>query len=123
VPYAIEAPFSMLLAGRLVRGRIDAVYRRTQPEGDGDGLVPDSARFLVVDWKTHRADAADPLQLAIYRHAWAEAHQIPVEHVDAAFYYVRSDRLVRPAALADRAELERILAVSDRTTAGPGRSH
>ena len=27
VPYAMEAPFSVSLAGRLVRGRIDAVYR------------------------------------------------------------------------------------------------
>ena len=29
VPYALEAPFSVALAGRLVRGRIDAVYADT----------------------------------------------------------------------------------------------
>ncbi len=33
VPYAVEAPVSLLLAGRVVRGRIDAVYRA--PAGGG----------------------------------------------------------------------------------------
>jgi DNA helicase-2/ATP-dependent DNA helicase PcrA len=101
-PYAVEAPFSLLVAGRLVRGRIDAVY-----EVGGD--QPAAPRWLVVDWKTSRADAADPLQLAIYRVAWAEVQQVPVEQVDAAFYYVRSDRLVRPESLPDREALELLL--------------
>jgi DNA helicase-2/ATP-dependent DNA helicase PcrA len=101
-PYAVEAPFSLLMAGRLVRGRVDAVY-----EVPGEDLV--AHRWLVVDWKTGRADAADPLQLAIYRVAWAEVQQVPVEQVDAAFYYVRSDRLVRPESLLDRDALELLL--------------
>ena len=63
----------------------------------------------MVDWKTSRTEAADPLQLAIYRLAWAEANQIPVESVDAGFYYVRTDRLIRPAGLATRPEIERLL--------------
>ncbi|MBA3529911.1 MAG: ATP-dependent helicase [Propionibacteriaceae bacterium] len=98
VPYAVEFPFSLLLADRLVRGRIDAIY-----ESSGE------FRFRVVDWKTNTADTADPLQLAIYRLAWAEVCQIPVEQVDAAFYYVRTDQVVHPAHLPGRTQIEALL--------------
>jgi DNA helicase-2/ATP-dependent DNA helicase PcrA len=101
VPYAIEAPFTLLLSGRLVRGRIDAVYRLSDE-------APDGYPFQVVDWKTNRAENADPWQLAIYRLAWAEMHNLPVESVDAIFYYVRSDRVVRPERLPGRSELEQL---------------
>jgi DNA helicase-2/ATP-dependent DNA helicase PcrA len=103
VPYAIEAPFSIWLAGRLVRGRIDAIYRLSDP------AAPGGVSFQVVDWKTGRSDAADPLQLAIYRLAWAEAYGLPVEQIDAIFYYVRSDEILRPTALLDRRAIESIL--------------
>ena len=79
--------------GQVVRGRIDAVY---EDAADGDG-------FLVVDWKTNRQPDADPLQLALYRLAWAELRGVPVERVRAGFYYVRdaaagaSRRPARPA--------------------------
>ena len=119
VPYAIEAPFSLGLAGRLIRGRIDAVYLADR--GAVGGLGPSSGdhppsspspRFLVVDWKTGTIETADPLQLAIYRLAWAEAMKIPPEQVDAAFYYVRTDRLVRLESLAGRSDLEDLLTKS-----------
>jgi DNA helicase-2/ATP-dependent DNA helicase PcrA len=103
VPYAIEAPFSIWIAGRLVRGRIDAVYQPTET------AAPKEARFQVVDWKTGRTDAADPLQLAIYRLAWAEAHGLPLDRIDAIFYHVRSDEIVRPSALPHRRGIESIL--------------
>jgi DNA helicase-2/ATP-dependent DNA helicase PcrA len=103
VPYAIEAPFSIWIAGRLVRGRIDAIYRLSDP------AAPEGVSFQVVDWKTGRFDAADPLQLAIYRLAWAEAYGLPVEQIDALFYYVRSDEISRPIALPDRRAVESIL--------------
>jgi ATP-dependent DNA helicase UvrD/PcrA len=99
-PYALEAPFSVVVGGRLVRGRIDAVYADV-----GEGF-----RFRVVDWKTSRAETADPLQLAIYRLAWAEASSVPVSEVDAVFYYVRTDNVVRPPDLPGREGLERLLA-------------
>jgi DNA helicase II / ATP-dependent DNA helicase PcrA len=102
VPYAVEAPFTLLLAGRLIRGRIDAIYKiKTGPNRQ--------ELFQVVDWKTNRAESADPLQLAIYRLAWAEVQGIPVDSVDSIFYYVRSDRIVRPDWLPGRAELEQLL--------------
>ncbi|MFE9360613.1 UvrD-helicase domain-containing protein [Streptomyces olivaceoviridis] len=99
-PYRVEAPFQLTLAGRVVRGRIDAVYRH----GDGDGTT-----YEIVDWKTGRTGTADPLQLAVYRLAWAEQQGIPPESVTATFLYVRSGEVVRPQGLPDRAALERLL--------------
>ncbi|MEV0093541.1 UvrD-helicase domain-containing protein [Streptomyces sp. NPDC050738] len=96
-PFRIEAPVQLTLAGRVIRGRIDAVYR-TGP-----------STYEIVDWKTHHAPTADPLQLAVYRLAWAERYGLPLSAVDAAFLYVRSGEVVRPAHLPGRAELERIL--------------
>ncbi|MEU5019849.1 UvrD-helicase domain-containing protein [Streptomyces angustmyceticus] len=99
-PFRVEAPFQLTLAGRVIRGRIDAVYKEPGPDGD---------RFEIVDWKTGRAHSADPLQLAVYRLAWAERYGLEPSAVDAAFLYVRSGEVVRPARLPGRAGLERIL--------------
>ncbi|MGW2408581.1 UvrD-helicase domain-containing protein [Streptomyces sp. NPDC001739] len=99
-PYRVEAPFQLLLAGRIIRGRIDAVYKERGPDGD---------RYEIIDWKTGRTQNADPLQLAIYRLAWAERHGLPPSAVGAAFLYVRTGEIVRPARLPGRAGLERIL--------------
>ncbi len=96
-PYRVEAPFQLPLAGRVVRGRIDAVYR------NADGT------FEIVDWKTGRTTDADALQLAVYRLAWAEQHGLPLDRVSAAFVHVRTGRTLRPAGLPDRAALERLL--------------
>ncbi|WP_037648093.1 UvrD-helicase domain-containing protein [Streptomyces flavidovirens] len=97
-PYRVEAPFHLTLAGRVIRGRIDAVYR---DEATG--------AYEIVDWKTSRTRAADPLQLAVYRLAWAEQHDVPPDSVGAAFLYVRTGEIARPTGLPGRAELERIL--------------
>ncbi|MFJ6072448.1 UvrD-helicase domain-containing protein [Streptomyces sp. NPDC093065] len=99
-PFRVEAPFQLSLAGRVVRGRIDAVYK----EGDGD-----TATYEIVDWKTNRAATADPLQLALYRIAWAEQQRVPPASVTAAFLYVRTGEVVRPEGLPDRAALEKLL--------------
>jgi DNA helicase-2/ATP-dependent DNA helicase PcrA len=100
-PHAVEAPFALPLAGRVVRGRIDAVYDL------GDG------RWQVVDWKTGH-EAADPVQLAVYRLAWAKLVQVPVEQVDAAFLYVRTGREVVHADLPGEAELTALLVGEQR---------
>ncbi|HEU5353423.1 MAG TPA: ATP-dependent DNA helicase [Actinocrinis sp.] len=97
-PHRVEAPFQLVLGGHIVRGRIDAVYR--EPDGT----------YEVVDWKTNRAANADPMQLAIYRLAWAELTAVPIEQVRAAFLYVRTGLIQRPDDLPDRAGLERLLA-------------
>ncbi|WP_328879445.1 UvrD-helicase domain-containing protein [Streptomyces sp. NBC_00299] len=107
-PYRVEAPFQLAIAGRVVRGRIDAVYK----EGDGDG-----ATYEIVDWKTNRTRTADPLQLALYRLAWAEQEGVPLGSVNASFLYVRSGEVVRPDDLPDRTALERLLTEAPVTEA------
>jgi DNA helicase-2/ATP-dependent DNA helicase PcrA len=97
VPHAVEAPFALVLGGQVVRGRIDAVY--AEPDG----------RWLVIDWKTSHRQTADPLQLALYRVAWAELVGVPPEHVDAGFHYVRTGETVLPDELPDRAALVELL--------------
>ncbi|MGX2994675.1 UvrD-helicase domain-containing protein [Streptomyces sp. JNUCC 64] len=103
-PYRVEAPFQLELAGRVVRGRIDAVYR------DGEG---EDTTYEIVDWKTGHGQDADPLQLAVYRLAWAERQGVPLESVTATFLHVRGGETVRPARLPGRAELERLLGGRD----------
>ncbi|GAB7004146.1 ATP-dependent DNA helicase AdnB [Nocardioides sp. AN3] len=97
-PYRVEAPFSLVLGGQVVRGRVDAVYR--EPDGT----------WLLVDWKTGKAATAEPLQLAIYRVAWAELTGVPLDRVRAAFVHVRSGEVVEPDNLPDRPALEALLA-------------
>ncbi|MFD4727494.1 UvrD-helicase domain-containing protein [Streptomyces seoulensis] len=99
-PYRVEVPVQLTLAGRVVRGRIDAVYK------DGEGA---DATYEILDWKTGRTRGADPLQLAVYRLAWAEQQGIPPESVTAAFLYVRTGEVDRPDPLPGREELARLL--------------
>ncbi|MFF3714990.1 UvrD-helicase domain-containing protein [Streptomyces prasinus] len=130
-PYRVEAPFQLEIAGRVVRGRIDAVYRQDDGSdaggtgggtgtgtGDGDSAgtgagsgaaAGTGTTYEIVDWKTGRGRTADPLQLAVYRLAWAEQQGVPLESVGAAFLYVRTGEVVRPEALPDRAAIERLL--------------
>ncbi|WP_405429634.1 ATP-dependent helicase [Micromonospora sp. NBC_00617] len=93
-PAEVEVPFATVIAGVVVRGRMDAVFAR--PGG----------RFDVVDWKTGAqptgpAAEVAAVQLAVYRLAWAELAGVPVDRVGAAFHYVRHGTTVRPADLLD----------------------
>ncbi|GAB3134931.1 ATP-dependent helicase [Microbispora hainanensis] len=92
-PVDLEVPFETMIGDRLLRGRMDAVFR----EGDG---------YVVVDWKTGerpqgRAAETASVQLAAYRVAWAALAGVPLEKVGAAFHYVRSNETVRPVDLLD----------------------
>jgi hypothetical protein len=87
-----------VLAGQVVRGRIDAVYARL-----------DGADWLVVDWKTTRAADRRPLQLAIYRVAWASSPACRSSGSARRFYYRAAGRLVEPDDLPDRGDLEELL--------------
>jgi len=103
-PVDVEVPFETLVAGRTVRGRIDAVF--------GD---PASGGYDVVDWKTGEppSSAADlraaAVQLAAYRVAWATLAGVPLDQVRAAFYYVRHHETLRPADLLDEAGLAALI--------------
>jgi DNA helicase-2/ATP-dependent DNA helicase PcrA len=102
-PAGLEVPFSVAIGGRLIRGRIDAVF----PAGPD---APAGQLWEVVDWKTSSYDEADPLQLAIYRLAWADLAGVPVEAVGAAFAFIRSGTILRPEGLPDAPALEALLA-------------
>jgi DNA helicase II / ATP-dependent DNA helicase PcrA len=103
-PLEVEVPFETLIAGRAVRGRIDAVFG---DQGDGG--------YDVVDWKTGEPPASDEerraaaVQLAAYRLAWSGLARVPLSQVRAAFYYVREDLTLRPADLLDEAGLAELI--------------
>ena len=82
--YKVEVPFETEIAGTLVRGRIDAIYKTEQG-------------FEVVDWKTgsKMLDDDSAIQLAIYRLAWAKLQGIDPATVSASFHYV-------PTGVTDR---------------------
>ena len=104
-PVAVEQAFELLVGGRLVRGRIDAVY----PVLGGAGEV---IGYQVVDYKTGvvPADfAAASLQLSVYRLAWADLSGCDPETVSAGFLYVRTGTLKAPDRLLDRDELAALL--------------
>jgi DNA helicase II / ATP-dependent DNA helicase PcrA len=103
-PQAVEVPFETLIGGRLIRGRIDAVFA----DAPGGG-------YDVVDWKTGRPPGSEAerhavsVQLAAYRLAWAALAGVAVADVRAAFYYVAHDQTVRPADLLDEAGLAALI--------------
>ena len=108
-PFAVEAPFELMVGGRLLRGRIDAVYRT-------------ETGFDVVDYKTGLRPThpvAVALQLAIYRLAWAGIAEVPLDSVGAAFLYVRTGELVRPD-LAGADEIAALLADDPAAGAATG---
>ncbi len=99
-PAAVEAPFHLVLGEQILVGRIDAVYA-IEPDDPG---LPIGTRYEVVDWKTGR-HPADPLQLALYRLAWAELHQVPVEAGggNLLLRVIRAGRAPRGPARSNRA--------------------
>jgi DNA helicase-2/ATP-dependent DNA helicase PcrA len=114
-PIAVEAPFELVCGGRLVRGRIDAVYR----DDDEDGLE----RYDVIDYKTGGAlTEAASLQLSVYRLAWADLAEVDPAQVRAGFLYVRTMTVQRPGRLLDRAELAELLGPANLSGA-PAQSH
>jgi DNA helicase-2/ATP-dependent DNA helicase PcrA len=102
-PIDVEVPFDMVLGARVVRGRIDAIF------ADDDGGT------TVVDWKTGdppgspEAKQHAAIQLAVYRLAWAQLHNCPIDQVRAAFHYVRSGQTVTPDTLPGADDLAALL--------------
>jgi len=98
-PLEVEVEIHAPLAGQVFVCKLDAVY----PLPDG--------RVEIVDWKTGKAPA-DPddlerkqFQLALYRHAYATWKGIPPESIDAVFYFVADDRVIRPERIYSSSEL------------------
>ena len=103
----------------MLRGRVDAVYRRERGGRGG----PD---WEVVDWKTGAPPATQPersaaaVQLAVYRLAWAAVVGVAPERVSGAFYYAATGRTVRPVDLLDGPGLSALIADAVRRPGAPG---
>lgn len=97
-PFAVEVPFETVVAGVLLRGRIDAVYK-----------IGDT--FEVVDWKTgsKKLEESAAIQLAVYRLAWAKLNDVDLSQVSAAFHYVPTGVTDRRADLMDETGLIALL--------------
>ena len=92
-PVEVETSVETVLDGIAVRGRIDAVFEETGPDGQPS--------WVVVDWKTGAPPsgaraAARALQLAAYRVAWARVRGVPVERVRGAFFHAATGETVWP---------------------------
>lgn len=91
-PVEVEREINVIFDGRVLICKLDAVYLR---EG----------RHQIVDWKTGRAPRTPTeleerqFQLALYRYAYAEWRGVPIDEIDAVFYYVTDDTVVRPERL------------------------
>jgi DNA helicase-2/ATP-dependent DNA helicase PcrA len=97
-PVDVEREIHLPFDGRIVICKIDAVYEH-------------DARYEIVDWKTGKApkDAKDleekQLQLALYRLAYAKWKGVDPDLIDAVFYYVSDDHVIRPEHVYDEHEL------------------
>lgn len=97
-PVAVEVDLETLVAGHVIRCRIDAVF------ADGDQLD-------VVDWKTGRQPTTREdwdmrqMQLALYRLAWSRAAGVALDQIRAAFFYV-ADGVTVQADLWTEAQIE-----------------
>lgn len=103
-PIDVEREIHLPLAGQVFICKIDAVYA-IDAESPADPGRPVGARYQVVDWKTGAGpkDERDLLlkqsQLALYRLAYAKHLGIDPAEIDAVFYFVAEDRVVRPERL------------------------
>ena len=100
-PSEVEVPFETLIGGRLVRGRIDAVFADS-PDGG----------FDVVDWKTGRQPRAAAEEPGRRRSAGRLPDRLGGAGVPVAgpcHVYLQDDATVRPADLLDLAGLTALI--------------
>jgi len=74
-PIAVEWGFQLPIGAILISGRVDAVF-------EINGMP------VLVDWKTGSQRNADPMQLAIYRLAWAIHKKLDITQVKARFVFL-----------------------------------
>jgi DNA helicase-2/ATP-dependent DNA helicase PcrA len=102
-PESLELQFALVLGGRTLRGRMDALFPGTLD----DPNATDS--WLVVDWKTGKPGSANDLQLSIYRQAAAMTLGVNPEQVQAVFYYVADQVVTTPTSLLSLDELAELI--------------
>ncbi|WP_139417642.1 ATP-dependent DNA helicase [Agromyces laixinhei] len=108
-PSAVEIELHLPIGDNVFVCKLDAVYD-VDPSSE---LGRRGIRHQVVDWKTGKAprDAHDlelkQTQLALYRLAYAKWAGTSPDTIDAVFYFVEDDRVIRPDAIYDEAALRR----------------
>ncbi|HET7762121.1 MAG TPA: 3'-5' exonuclease, partial [Phycicoccus sp.] len=107
-PVEVETSVETVIDGIAVRGRIDAVFAETGPDGEPG--------WVVVDWKTGAPPTgaratARALQLAAYRIAWARLRGVPEDRVRGAFFHAATGETVWPD-LPGVDEVSRVLAAA-----------
>ena len=97
-PLEIEREIQLTIEGNTFICKLDAVFAT-------------SSGVEVIDWKTGKKpkDKADEelraLQLALYRLAYSRFSGLPLDKIEASFYFVADDVEVKPERLLDEAEL------------------
>lgn len=100
-PVLVEEELTIPFADRRVVCKLDAVYET-------------NGRIEIVDWKTGRVPKDDTersqrfLQLDLYRVAYAETYEVPLEQIDATLFYVRDGVELSNDTPRSREELERV---------------
>ncbi len=98
VPLEIEREIQLTIEGNTFICKLDAVFET-------------ETGVEVIDWKTGKRpkNQADEelrsLQLALYRLAYSRFSGMPLEQIEASFYFVADDVEVKPAKLLGEAEL------------------
>lgn len=124
--YAAEIPVETSIDDVVVRGRIDAVFGRAEDGRDltaADNhrweLIPADERdaqmqrctWDLVDWKTGAVPSGKDLeqkqlQLAVYRLAFHRLYGIPLDQIEASFFYVEHGVTVSGTDLPEAEALE-----------------
>jgi len=119
-PEAVELELHLPIGEHVFVCKLDAVYA-VEPASE---LGQRGIRYQVVDWKTGKAPR-DPrdlelkqTQLALYRLAYASWAGIDADAIDACFYFVEDDRVIRPEAISDADDLSRAWSDAVRVAAG-----
>lgn len=105
----IEREIHVPIAGTVFVCKLDAVFRVDENAPRDDGR-PEGISYQIVDWKTGKVPTSPEdlelkqTQLALYRIAYSKHLGIPIEQIDAVFYYVSDDVIIRPERLYDEAE-------------------
>lgn len=118
----------------MLRGRIDAVFGSHPDGSDVDSAAHERWETLtreernrrmqecswqLVDWKTGRVPQGQELrtkqlQLAIYRLAFSRLYEIPLDQIEASFFYIDHGVDLPAENLPSQEELEGIIAEAQR---------
>jgi DNA helicase-2/ATP-dependent DNA helicase PcrA len=97
-PLEIEREIQVTIGGNTFICKLDAVF------ATADGVE-------IVDWKTGKKpkdsddESLKAMQLALYRLAYSRFSGLPLEKIQASFYFVADDSEVKPSRLLSEAEL------------------